>query len=66
MKNNYKEFIKFLLIWISSNLAIPFWIVGHVHLSLNVYKDIYEVIASFGMNLNVAVGFYLDWKEHSK
>jgi hypothetical protein len=66
MKNNYKEFIKFLLIWISSNLAIPFWIVGHVHLSLNVYKDIYEVIASFGMNLIVAVGFYLDWKEHSK
>ena len=66
MKNNYKEFIKFLLIWISSNLAIPFWIVGHVHLSLNVYDDIYEVIASFGMNLIVAVGFYLDWKEHSK
>ena len=66
MKNNYKEFIKFLLIWISSNLAIPFWIVGHVHLSLNVYKDIYEVIPSFGMNLIVAVGFYLDWKEHSK
>ena len=66
MKNNYKEFIKFLLIWISSNLAIPFWIVGHVHLSLNVYKDIYEVIASFGMNLIVAVGFYLDWKEQSK
>ena len=66
MKNNYTEIIKFLLIWISSNLAIPFWIVGHVHLSLNVYKDIYEVIASFGMNLIVAVGFYLDWKEHSK
>ena len=66
MKNNYKEFIKFLLIWISSNLAIPFWIVGHVHLSLNVYKDIYEVIASFGMNLIVAVGFYLDWKESLK
>jgi len=66
MKNNYTEFIKFLLIWISSNLAIPFWIVGHIHLSLNVYDDIIEICSSIGMNLIVAVGFYLDWKEHSK
>jgi hypothetical protein len=40
--------------------------VGHVHLSLNVYKDIYELIASFGMNIIVAIGFWLDWKEHKK
>ncbi len=66
MKNNYTEFIKFLLIWISSNLAIPFWIVGHIHLSLNIYDDIIEICSSIGMNLIVAVGFYLDWKEHSK
>ena len=66
MKNNYKEFIKFLLIWISSNLAIPFWIVGHIHFSLNVYDDIIELCGSIGMNLIVAVGFYLDWKEQSK
>ena len=66
MKNNYKEFIKFLLILISSNLAIPFWIVGHIHLSLNVYNDIFEICSSIGMNLIVAVGFYLDWKEQSK
>ena len=56
-------FIKFLLIWVASNLAIPFWIVGHVHLTINVYKDIYEILASFGMNIIVAVGFWLEWKE---
>jgi hypothetical protein len=57
------SFIKFLLRWIASNLAIPFWVVGHIHLTMNVYKDIYEIIASFGMNIIVAVGFWLDWKE---
>jgi hypothetical protein len=56
-------FIKFLLIWVASNLAIPFWVVGHVHLTINVYKDIYEILASFGMNIIVAVGFWLEWKE---
>jgi hypothetical protein len=36
--------------------------VGHIHLSLNVYQDIYEVLSSIGMNLIVAFGFYLDYK----
>ena len=56
-------FIKFTLKWISSNLAIPFWVVGHVHLTMNVYEDIYEIIASVGMNLVVAIGFWLEWEE---
>ena len=56
-------FIKFTLKWIASNLAIPFWVVGHVHLTMNVYKDIHEIIASSGMNIIVAIGFWLDWKE---
>ena len=60
-----KNFIKFLIIWVSQNLAIPFWVIGHVHLSLNVYKDIHEIIASIGMNLIVAVGFILDYRENS-
>ena len=55
--------IKFTLIWISQNLAIPFWVVGHVHLSLNIYADLHEIIASVGMNLIVATGFYLDYKQ---
>jgi hypothetical protein len=61
-----KQFLKFLIIWISQNLAIPFWMIGHVHLSLNVYKDLHEVIASVGMNILVAIGFYLDYKQTIK
>jgi len=33
-------------------------------LSLNVYDDIKEIMASLGMNLIVAIGFYLDYKSH--
>ena len=58
------RFIKFLLIWIASNLSIPFWMVGHVHLSTNIYQDITEILASMGMNIIVAIGFWLDWKEN--
>jgi len=57
------KFIKFLIIWIASNLSIPFWMVGHVHLTVNVYQDINEIIASMGMNIIVAIGFWLDWKQ---
>jgi hypothetical protein len=60
------KFIKYTIKWISANLSIPFWIVGHVHLTMNVYKDIYEIIASIGMNLIVCVGFWLQWKEEKK
>jgi hypothetical protein len=58
------RFINYLIRWISNNLAIPFWMVGHVHLSTNIYKDIYEIIASLGMNIIVAIGFWLDWRDH--
>jgi len=61
-----KDFLKFLLIWISSNLSVPFWIVGHIHLSINVYQDIHEVLMSLGMNIIVGIGFWLDWKENGK
>jgi hypothetical protein len=59
-----KQFLKFLVIWISQNMAIPFWMIGHVHLSLNVYDDLHEIIASVGMNIIVAIGFYLDYKQN--
>ena len=61
-----KHFIKYLIVWISQNLAIPFWIVGHIHLSLNVYEDIYEILASVGMNLIVAIGFTISYLETKK
>lgn len=60
------EFLRYTIKWVASNLAIPFWAVGHVHLTMNVYKDIYEVLASFGMNLIVAYGFWLEWKDRKK
>jgi hypothetical protein len=60
------KFVKYLLSWISQNLAVPFWMIGHVHLTMNIYKDIYEILASFGMNIIVAIGFYIDWLKHKK
>jgi hypothetical protein len=59
-----KDFIKYLVIWISQNLSIPFWVVGHIHLSLNIYKDLHEIIASLTMNIIVGVGFYLSWLDN--
>jgi hypothetical protein len=58
------KFIKFTIIWISQNLAIPFWTIGHIHLMTSIYEDITEIIASLGMNFIVAVGFWLDWKQN--
>lgn len=59
-------FVNYLVRWISNNLAIPFWMLGHIHLSMNIYKDIYEIAASLGMNVIVAIGFWLDWKDYKK
>ena len=56
------KFIKFTIIWVSQNLAIPFWVVGHIHLSIHSFHDFVEIVSSLGMNLIVAVGFYLDYK----
>jgi hypothetical protein len=38
--------------------------VGHVHLTMNVYEDIHEIIASFGMNIIVGLGFWLEWRNY--
>jgi len=60
------SFILFAIRWIGSNMTIPFWIVGHIHLTMNVYEDIHEIIASFGMNIIVALAFWLEWNDHRK
>lgn len=60
------EFFKYTIKWVASNLSIPFWVVGHIHLTMNIYKDIYEILASVGMNLIVGFGFWLEWKERDK
>jgi hypothetical protein len=61
-----KQFLKFFTIWISQNLSIPFWMVGHVHLMTTIYQDIHEILMSFGMNIIVAIGFYLDYKQQKQ
>ena len=61
-----KKFVLYTLSWISGNLSVPFWMVGHVHLTMNIYEDIYEILASFGMNIIVGIGFYIDWLKHKK
>ena len=58
-----KKLIKFTLVWISQNLAIPFWIVGHIHLTWNIYSDISELITSLGLNIIVLIGFLIDFKQ---
>ena len=61
-------FVRYTLSWISQQLAIPFWAVGHSHLSLkmDVYQDIHMIIASLGMNILVAIGFFLDYQDYKK
>jgi len=61
-----KHFIIFAITWIASNLSIPFWVVGHVHLTVNVYEDIHEIIASLGMNIIVAIGFFIEYNQNKK
>jgi hypothetical protein len=60
------NFLRYLIIWISQNLSVPFWTVGHIHLMHTVYEDIHEILASCGMNIIVAIGFYLDYKQQHK
>lgn len=60
-----KRFIEFALIWYSQQMAIPFWMIGHVHLSLNTYQDLHEIIASVSLNVLVAIGFIIDFKQNS-
>jgi hypothetical protein len=59
------NFLKFTITWVASNLSIPFWVVGHVHLTVNIYEDIHEIIASFGMNIIVAIGFIIEYKTNT-
>jgi len=60
------SFLSYTIRWIGSNMAMPFWIVGHIHLTINVYYDIYEILASVGMNIIVGLAFWLEWNDHRK
>ena len=58
--------IKFFIVWYSQNMAIPFWMIGHVHLSVIIYEDWQEYGASIVMHLMVLIGFIIDYKENKK
>ena len=58
-----KDFVKYLIVWISQNLAIPFWTLGHIHLMTSIYEDIVEILASCSMNIIVALGFWISWRQ---
>ena len=60
------KFISFLIRWISQQLAIPFWIVGHIHLSIHTWHDLYEILTSVGLHVVVGIGFYLDYLDYKK
>lgn len=60
------RFVTFLIVWISQNLAIPFWSIGHIHLMTSVYDDVVEIVASIGMNIIVAIGFIIDYKQSTR
>ena len=60
------RFVTFLVVWISQNLAIPFWSIGHIHLMTTIYSDITEIITSIGLNIVVAIGFIIDYKQSTR
>lgn len=57
-----RGFVKFFLVWVSQNLSIPFWVVGHVHLSIHNYRVDMEVLSSVLLHMAVAVGFIIDYR----
>lgn len=61
-----KKFLEYTITWIATNLSIPFWTIGHIHLSINIYEDIHEIIASIGMNIIVLIGFLMEYKKENK
>jgi hypothetical protein len=61
-----KAFAKYLLIWVSQNLAVPFWVVGHIHLMTTVYEDIHEIVMSMGMNIIVIAGIIVDYNDKKR
>lgn len=61
-----RSFLKFFVVWVSQNLAIPFWMVGHVHLSLTDYHADFEMLCSLLMHTIVGIGFVIDYKMNKK
>ena len=61
-----KGIVRYTVVWISQNLAIPFWSIGHIHLMTTIYDNVIEIVSSIGMNAIVAIGFYISYKEDGR
>ncbi len=60
------EFFKFFIRYVASKLAVPFWVVGHIHLTMNAYDDFKEILMTFGINFVVLLAFWYEWTEVKK
>lgn len=57
------DFLRFFVKYVASKLSIPFWMVGHVHLTMNVYDDLVEIFMSLGLNFIVFLAFWFEWMD---
>ena len=63
-RHKIRRFARFALIWYAQQFAIPFWVVGHVHLHFADYHMAFKAACSVLMHVAVALGFWLDWKQN--
>jgi len=57
-------FVKYALIWYSEQFAVPFWVIGHVHLHLTDYHATAEAITSMVLHVLVGLGFWFGWQRY--
>ena len=36
----------------------------HIHLSIHDFHDVVEIVSSIGMNILVAIGFFMDYSKN--
>ncbi len=48
-------FVKYALIWYSEQFAIPFWVIGHVHLYFTSYHATVDAVGSMVLHLLVGL-----------
>jgi hypothetical protein len=60
------HFFRYSLIWYANNFAIPFWVFGHIHLTMHDYHWILNLGVSILLHLSVFLGFWFDWVNYKK
>lgn len=59
-------FVRYALRWYSEQFAIPFWMLGHIHLHFADYHDALEVGISLLLHVLVALGFWVGWQDYQQ